>query len=145
MIPATHATLPASTRGNLLQLHQDFPNMWDAWDVDRHYRGMVEDLDDADDVRLDGDAVVVTRTFGSSRIEQRLFLADDARTLVIDNTVDWHETEKFLKLAFPVDVFTDAAVAAIESGEEAINQRTLLLAPYVGPTERRRMFERELA
>ena len=38
-----------------------------------------------------------------------------------------------------------AAVAAIESGEEAINQRTLLLAPYVGPTERRRMFERELA
>jgi hypothetical protein len=36
-------------------------------------------------------------------------------------------------------------VAAIESGEEAINQRTLLLAPYVGPTERRRMFERELA
>ncbi len=42
-------------------------------------------------------------------------------------------------------LLTDAAVAAIESGEEAINQRTLLLAPYVGPTERRRMFERELA
>ncbi|WP_313666940.1 TniB family NTP-binding protein [Arsenicicoccus bolidensis] len=42
-------------------------------------------------------------------------------------------------------LLTDAAVAAIESGEEAINQRTLLMAPYVGPTERRRMFERELA
>ena len=42
-------------------------------------------------------------------------------------------------------LLTDAAVAAIESGEEAINQRTLLLAPYLGPTERRRMFERELA
>lgn len=41
-------------------------------------------------------------------------------------------------------LLTDAAVAAIESGEEAINQRTLLLAPYVGPTERRRLFEREL-
>ncbi|GAA3690088.1 hypothetical protein GCM10022376_32250 [Yimella lutea] len=40
---------------------------------------------------------------------------------------------------------TDAAVAAIESGEEAINQRTLLMTPYAGPTERRRMFERELA
>jgi hypothetical protein len=35
--------------------------------------------------------------------------------------------------------------AAIESGEEAINQRTLLMANYVGPTERRRLFERELA
>lgn len=42
-------------------------------------------------------------------------------------------------------LLTDAAVAAIESGEEAINQRTLLLAPYDGPTERRRLFERELS
>ncbi len=111
--------LPAGTRGNLLQLHQDFPNMWDAWDVDRHYRGMVVDLDEADDVRLDGDAVVVSRAFGSSRIEQRLALADDGRTLVIDNTVDWHETEKFLKLAFPVDVFTDRAVAETQFGFHA--------------------------
>lgn len=39
----------------------------------------------------------------------------------------------------------DAAVAAIESGEEAINQATLLMAAYSGPTERRRLFERELA
>ena len=42
-------------------------------------------------------------------------------------------------------LLTDAAVAAIESGEEAINQRTLLMAPYTGPAERRRLFERELA
>jgi hypothetical protein len=41
-------------------------------------------------------------------------------------------------------LLTDAAVAAIETGEEAINQRTLLLAPYTGPTKRRRCFEREL-
>ncbi|MFC7331350.1 TniB family NTP-binding protein [Marinactinospora rubrisoli] len=41
-------------------------------------------------------------------------------------------------------LLTDAAVAAIDSGEEAINQRTLLLASYAGPGERRRMFEREL-
>ena len=42
-------------------------------------------------------------------------------------------------------LLTDAAVAAIDSGEEAINQRTLLMATYAGPTERRRLFERELA
>ncbi len=42
-------------------------------------------------------------------------------------------------------LLTDAAAAAIESGEEAINQRTLLLAAYAGPTERRQLFERELA
>lgn len=37
-----------------------------------------------------------------------------------------------------------AAVAAVESGEEAINQRTLSMADYTGPGERRRQFEREL-
>lgn len=42
-------------------------------------------------------------------------------------------------------LLTAAAVAAIASGEEAINQRTLLLADYDGPSERRRIFERELA
>jgi hypothetical protein len=41
-------------------------------------------------------------------------------------------------------LLTDAAVAAIESGEEAINQCTLRLSRYAGPTERRRLFEREL-
>lgn len=41
-------------------------------------------------------------------------------------------------------LLTDAAVAAIESGEEAINQRTLRLSRYAGPTERRRLFKREL-
>ncbi len=42
-------------------------------------------------------------------------------------------------------LLTGAAAAAIESGEEALNQRTLLMADYTGPSERRRLFERELA
>lgn len=39
-------------------------------------------------------------------------------------------------------LLTAAAAVAIESGEESINRRTLLAAPYTGPTERRRTFER---
>jgi len=42
-------------------------------------------------------------------------------------------------------LLTEAAVAAVDSGEEAINHRTLSLAAYTGPSERRRQFERELA
>lgn len=41
-------------------------------------------------------------------------------------------------------LLTAAAIAAVESGEEGINQRTLAMAEYVGPAERRRVFEREL-
>lgn len=103
-------------RGNLLQLHQDFPNMWDAWDVDRHYLDMREDLDGEAEVRVDGGAIVVRREFGSSWIEQRLSLDADGRTLLIDCDIDWQEEEKFLKLAFPVDVFTDEVLAETQFG-----------------------------
>lgn len=38
-----------------------------------------------------------------------------------------------------------AAIVAVETGEESISKRTLGLADYDGPTERRRKFERELS
>lgn len=41
-------------------------------------------------------------------------------------------------------LLTAAAVAAVESGLESINHRTLTMADYAGPTQRRRLFEREL-
>ncbi|MHA7269661.1 TniB family NTP-binding protein [Arthrobacter sp. HLT1-20] len=41
-------------------------------------------------------------------------------------------------------LLTEAAVAAVDSGEESINHRTLTMAEYDGPSVRRRKFEREL-
>ena len=41
-------------------------------------------------------------------------------------------------------LLTSAAIAAVESGEEEINARTLTLSDYEGPIERKRTFEREL-
>ncbi|KFF58389.1 TniB [Cryobacterium sp. MLB-32] len=41
-------------------------------------------------------------------------------------------------------LLTAAAIAAVESGAESINQRTLVMADYLGPAERKRVFEREL-
>ncbi|AQZ60924.1 Alpha-mannosidase [[Actinomadura] parvosata subsp. kistnae] len=98
---------------NLLQLHQDFPNKWDAWDVDAFYRHTVTDLTDGE-VRADGGTVVVTRTFGGSAVTQRLTVTDGR--LEIDTEVDWHETEKFLKLAFPLDVRADRYASESQYG-----------------------------
>lgn len=93
---------------NLLQLHQDFPNMWDAWDIDRYYRNRVTDLRETTGISsriVDGTAeVVIERAFSQSTITQTLTLAPGGRTLHIVNDIDWHETEKLLKLAFPLDV-----------------------------------------
>ncbi|CAM5685022.1 Alpha-mannosidase OS=Streptomyces albaduncus OX=68172 GN=FHS32_002500 PE=3 SV=1 [Streptomyces griseoloalbus] len=59
-------TIAPGRTGNLLQLHQDLPNMWDAWDVDEFYRNTVTDLTDADEVTPgdDGASVRIVRTLG---------------------------------------------------------------------------------
>lgn len=41
-------------------------------------------------------------------------------------------------------LLTYAAIVAIETGEEAINNKTLAMTDYDSPTERRRKFEREM-
>ncbi|MFC5824510.1 alpha-mannosidase [Nonomuraea insulae] len=107
-------TVAPGRAANLLQLHPDFPNKWDAWDVDEFYRNTVTDLTDAGEVRLDGDVVVVRRSFGESSVTQRLTLTEGR--LEIDTEVDWHESEKFLKLAFPLDVRADRYASESQFG-----------------------------
>ena len=70
---------------NRLVLHRDTPNEWDAWDIDDHYRRNATPLDAALPTSLDvisGDdgsvTVAVVRSFGSSRVTQRLRLAPGA-------------------------------------------------------------------
>lgn len=110
--------LPAGAVGNLLQLHRDIPNTWEAWDIDAHYRRNVTDLVDADAVEPDGDAGLrVTRSFSGSRVVQKLRLADgEDPTLHLTTHVDWHETQKLLKLAFPLDVHTSSATSEMQFG-----------------------------
>ncbi|MFE0759620.1 alpha-mannosidase [Streptomyces smyrnaeus] len=101
---------------NLLQLHPDFPNQWDAWDVDAFYRHTGSDLTSVTALGVEGTSVRVVRVFGRSRITQWLSLPKDVRRLDIDTEVDWHEREKFLKLAFPLDVQTDQYASETQFG-----------------------------
>jgi alpha-mannosidase len=115
-LAAEREALAPGSVANLLQLHQDFPNQYDAWDIEAFYRNSVRDLTDADEVYATGSAVHVVRTFGASRIEQQLSLRAGARRLDIDTLIDWHETEKLLKAAFPLDVRADHSSAEIPFG-----------------------------
>ncbi|MFG2923170.1 alpha-mannosidase [Streptomyces sp. NPDC048305] len=103
-LTAGREALAPGAVGNLLQLHQDFPNQWDAWDVDAFYRNTVQDLTRADAVGPHGDGIEVVRTVNRSRIRQLLTLREGSRRLDIDTTVDWREREKILKAAFPLDL-----------------------------------------
>ncbi len=118
---AGREVLAPGARGNLLQLHTDFPNEWDAWDIDRHYRRQCTDLTEADAVTvvergpLVG-AVRIERSFGSSRIVQTVRLSAGSPRIEIATEIDWHERQKILKAAFPLDVHADRSAAEIQYG-----------------------------
>ncbi|NUR59887.1 MAG: alpha-mannosidase [Catenulispora sp.] len=115
-------TLPPGAAANLLQIHPDFPNMWDAWDVDEFYRNTVTDLTELDSMvveeqpALGAVMVTVTRSFGASQVRQQVRLAEDGKKVSISTRVDWHETEKFLKLAFPLDIRADRYASETQFG-----------------------------
>ncbi|MFI9778352.1 alpha-mannosidase [Streptomyces sp. NPDC051956] len=114
---AGRETVAPDRAANLLQIHPDFPNMWDAWDVDEFYRNTVTDLVDADEVAPgEGASVRIVRSFGDSRVTQVLSLTAGERRLGIDTEVDWHETEKFLKLAFPLDIHAERYASETQFG-----------------------------
>ncbi|MDX3352537.1 glycoside hydrolase family 38 C-terminal domain-containing protein [Streptomyces sp. ME01-24h] len=118
-LSARREAVAPGTAANLLQLHPDFPNQWDAWDVDEFYRNTVTDLTDLDEMAPAGDgtaSVRVVRRFGSSRVTQLLSLAPGAKRLDIDTEVDWQETEKFLKAAFPLDVHAERYASETQFG-----------------------------
>jgi alpha-mannosidase len=122
-LAAAREALAPGTSANLLQLHPDLPNEWDAWDVDRFYRNTVTDLTGVAELELvkaedPGAAatVRVTRTFGGSAVTQLVTLRAGVKRLDFETEVDWHEREKFLKVAFPVDVRADRSAAETQFG-----------------------------
>ncbi|MBY8885798.1 alpha-mannosidase [Streptomyces sp. PTM05] len=119
---AGREALAPGARGNLLRLHPDHPNKWDAWDIDRHYRRRGTDLTEAESVQSAEDGPlravvrVVRRVGDSSRVTQDIVLRAGARRVDIDTVVDWHESEKVLKAAFPLDVQAERAASEIQFG-----------------------------
>jgi len=118
---AGREVLTSGASGNLLQLHDDYPKKWDAWDVDADYRKSAKDIVTlaGTSVELEGPlraAVRFTREFGSSRLEQRMVLDAGSRVLRFETDVDWQEEHKFLKVAFPVAVRSARATYEIQFG-----------------------------
>jgi alpha-mannosidase len=118
---AEREVLAPGTRGNLLQLHTDVPNHWDAWDIDPHYRHQFVDLTAAESITVVEQgplvgAIRIERAFGRSRIAQTVRVRAGSRRVDIETEIDWHEAEKILKAAFPFDVHADRAAAEIQFG-----------------------------
>jgi alpha-mannosidase len=110
-----------SDQANMFHLHQDIPNFWDAWDVDVFYKErcqVIEGLEKLDLVESGPlrAAARIVRTFGKSRIEQRIVLSAGSPRIDFHTEVDWHESQKLLKVAFPVNIYAQKATYEIQFG-----------------------------
>jgi alpha-mannosidase len=114
VVAAGRELIPPGAAANLLQLHRDTPTRWDAWDVDEHHRRSVRDLVEVDELTVHGGTVRVVRSFGASTLSQTITLHDGAVDIVTE--VEWHERQKLLKLAFPLDVHAERAASEIQFG-----------------------------
>jgi alpha-mannosidase len=109
-------------RGNLLRLHTDLPNYWDAWDIDKHYKNRYTDLLDAESVTVVEQgpllgAIRVERSFGKgSRITQTITVRAGSPRIDFETEIDWHEAEKILKAGFPADIRAAHSSAEIQFG-----------------------------
>jgi alpha-mannosidase len=89
--------------GNVLELHDDNPRRWDAWDLDIEHRNSF--------VKVSANGV-----FGDSEVRQTIRLDAVSRVIRFETEVEWHERHKILKVAFPVAVRAREATYEVQFG-----------------------------
>lgn len=132
--------IAAGAGANVIELRENMPSFWDAWNIG--YTGRVWTLDKADKVRLleDGGMRSVIRVeksflgpskanweptegFPSSFFVQDIILWKGSRKLDLEMHVDWWEDHILMKVAFPFAFDADKATYEIPYG--AIERTTL--------------------
>ncbi|GEO27464.1 alpha-mannosidase [Alicyclobacillus acidoterrestris] len=120
-IEADREVLKSGERGNVFQVFEDKPMMFDAWDIDIFYQEKMREVNDflGAEVVEEGPLSIKVRfawKYGQSTITQDLTAYADNRRLDFVTTVDWHEREQLLKVAFPVDIRATEATYDIQFG-----------------------------
>ena len=105
--------IPKGRKANQLVVFDDKPLYWQAWDVEvYHLRSREELRPDSTQIVDDGPHVVslVTKTTISDKswikttISLAASIAGQPSYVGMTSEVEWHETMKFLKVEFPVDI-----------------------------------------
>ncbi|CAO3591355.1 unnamed protein product [Absidia cylindrospora] len=114
--------VPEGEKGNILQLYEDVPTYWDAWDVEIYHLQKGKTLESNQSLSITADGPLRAElTFrqtisNDSWIEQSISLTSLGSFIEFDNTVEWHEKHQFLKTEFNWDLITDFATYDIQYG-----------------------------
>ncbi len=118
---ANREVLAKGRPANVLVLHPDYPNFYDAWDVDSFYDERAEELVEVEAIEVAErgplrSSIRVRRRFGHSAVDQLIRLDATARHLEFVTTVEWHETNRFLRVEFPLAVRSERATYEVQFG-----------------------------
>jgi alpha-mannosidase len=108
--------------GNVLELYEDRPTDFEAWDFDPFHLETRRDCPAATSVEIAREEplraeVELERTIGArSRMRQTIRLDAGAARLEIHCHVDWHEERRALKVRFPVAVHAQRATYEMQFG-----------------------------
>ncbi len=107
--------------GNRLSLYKDVPTFWDAWDVDSMVELQPVKTDETAHFEILSTGPLVaslryTRKLHLSRVEQIIRLRRGSRRIDFETTIDWQESHKLLKVAFPMDIHASEAISEIQFG-----------------------------
>lgn len=114
--------LRSGERANVLQLFEDKPLNFDAWDIDSFYEQKSWELDQLVQVEAVEQGPLRAglrfmwnykdRTF----VTQTIYLYAHSRRIDFVTNVDWQERQTLLKVAFPVDIHNGRATGEIQFG-----------------------------
>lgn len=118
---AQRELLPEGALSNQLQLFDDRPMTYDAWDIDIYYDDKMWLAEPATRIEVVESGPLratleITRRMINSEITQRISLSYNSPRLDFDTHVDWRERKILLKVAFPVDVLSPTATHEIQWG-----------------------------
>ncbi|OQA84915.1 MAG: Mannosylglycerate hydrolase [Lentisphaerae bacterium ADurb.Bin242] len=113
--------LKSSAASNLFSLYVDWPQSYDAWDIDPDYEGkFIEHQTGILFRRLPDGAVAKCIRFemsiGKSKIMQTVRLGNDSKRLDFITSVDWNEEHRMLRVAFELDTRSEFASCDIQFG-----------------------------
>lgn len=127
---ACRQVLKAGELGNEFQAFEDYPRLYDNWEITDYYKEKKWVLDDTADITqiTDGSRAgfKVVKKYLDSTISQNIWLYSDTNRIDFDTELDWHEHHQVLKVAFPVDVHTNSATYETQFGhiERPTHQNT---------------------
>lgn len=108
-------------RANVLQVFEDRPWKYEAWNLDEFYTEKMWEIRELLEWNVVEEGEVRTciktrRRFLDSEIIQTVILYTKSRRIDFKTTVDWKESQLFLKTAFPLDIMADKGVFEIQYG-----------------------------